>query len=131
MTSGVIWTSCPPTSMSAAGLSFEHTMNGNITRLISDPADIGVNVISPVQPDCMDAVAIKLDFGDKLAMSGTVGTSRLLDWGTPDQVRAAVQYCIKTLGPNGLLMAPAYDIDYAPFDNIVAFVEAVEECGQI
>jgi hypothetical protein len=42
-----------------------------------------------------------------------------------------VQHRIQELGPEGLLLAPAYDIDYAPFDNIVAFVEAVEELGQI
>jgi hypothetical protein len=42
-----------------------------------------------------------------------------------------VQHRIKTLGTGGLLLAPAYDIDFAPFENIVAFVEAVEEFGRI
>jgi hypothetical protein len=42
-----------------------------------------------------------------------------------------VQQRIQELGPEGLLLAPAYDIDYAPFDNIVAFVEAVEAFGQV
>ena len=64
-------------------------------------------------------------------MWGTVGISRLWDWGTPAQVRAEVKRRIQELGPEGLLLAPAYDIDYAPFDNIVAFVEAVEEFGRI
>ena len=93
--------------------------------------DIGINVINPVQPDCMDAIAIKREFGDKLAIWGSVGSSRLWDWGTPAQVRAEVRHRIEDLGPEGLLLAPAYDIDYAPFDNIVAFVEAVEEFGRI
>ena len=91
--------------------------------------DIGVNVINPVQPDCMDAAAVKRQFGDKLALWGTVGTSRLWDWGTPDQIRAEVKQRIRALGPGGLLLSPAYDIDYAPFDNVVAFVEAVEKYG--
>jgi uroporphyrinogen decarboxylase len=111
-------------------LVFYHC-DGNFTGLIPDLVDIGVNVINPVQPDCMDAAAIKREFGDKLAMWGTVGTSRLWDWGTPDQIREEVQHRIETLGPEGLLLAPAYDIDYAPFENIVAFVEAVEEFGRI
>jgi hypothetical protein len=55
----------------------------------------------------------------------------LWDWETPDQVRDEVQRRIKTLGPGGLLLSPAYDIDYAPFENIVAFVEGVEEFGRI
>jgi uroporphyrinogen decarboxylase len=77
-------------------LVFYHC-DGDFTRLIPDLVDIGVNVINPVQPDCMDGAAIKRDFGD--------------------------------LGPQSLLLAPAYDIDFAPFENIVAFVEAVEEFG--
>jgi hypothetical protein len=36
---------------------------------------------------------------------------------------------MQALGPHGLLLAPAYDIDFAPFENIVAFIEAVEEFG--
>jgi uroporphyrinogen decarboxylase len=75
--------------------------------------------------------AIKREFGDKLALWGTVGPARLWDWGTPDQIRTEVQRRIRELGPQGLLLSPAYDIDYAPFDNIVAFVEAAEKYGRI
>ena len=96
-------------------------------KVISDLVDIDVNVINPLQPDCMDAATVERKFGEKLAMWGTVGTARLWDLGTPDQIRAEVQHRIKTLGPEGLLLAPAYDIDYAPFENIVAFVDTVEE----
>jgi uroporphyrinogen decarboxylase len=109
-------------------LVFYHS-DGNFTELIRDLVDIGVNVINPVQPDCMDAAAIKQEFGDRLALWGTVGDARLWDWGTPDQVRAEVQRCIETLGPEGLVLAPAYDIDFSPFENIVAFNEAVETFG--
>jgi uroporphyrinogen decarboxylase len=109
-------------------LVFYHC-DGDFTRLIPDLVDIGVNVINPVQPDCMDGAAIKRDFGDRLAMWGTVGRARLWDEGTTDQIRAEVKRCIQTLGPQSLLLAPAYDIDFAPFENIVAFVEAVEEFG--
>ena len=103
--------------------------DGDFTQLIGDLVDIGVNVINPVQPDCIDAAAIKREFGYKLAMRDTVGTARLWDRGIPDQIRAEVRHRIDTLGPEGLLLSPAYDIDYAPFENIVAFVEAVEEFG--
>jgi len=49
----------------------------------------------------------------------------------PDQIRSEVQRCIEALGSQVPLLTPACDIDYAPFDNIVAFVEAGEDCGQI
>jgi hypothetical protein len=55
----------------------------------------------------------------------------LWDRGTPDQIRAEVRRCIESLGPRGLLLAPAYDIDFAPFENIVAFIEAVDDFGRL
>jgi uroporphyrinogen decarboxylase len=106
-------------------------MNGNFTRLISDLVDIGVNVINPVQPDCMDAAAIKREFGDKLALWGTVGTARLWDGGTAAQIQAEVRRRIRELGPLDLLLSQACDIDHAPFENIVAFVEAIDDFGRI
>jgi uroporphyrinogen decarboxylase len=91
--------------------------------------EIGVQVINPLQPDCMDARAIREAYGDRLAFWGTVGTARLWDEGTPDEVRAEVGLRISTLGPAGLLLSPAYDIDFAPRDNVAAFVEAVRTRG--
>lgn len=110
-------------------LVFYHS-DGNFTELIPDLVDIGVNVINPVQPDCMDAAAIKREFGDRLALWGTVGDARLWDWGTAEQVGAEVQRCIEALGPEGLVLAPAYDIDFSPFANVVAFINAAETFGR-
>ena len=105
--------------------------DGDFTRLVPDLVDIGINVINPVQPDCMDGAAIKREFGDRLAIWGAVGSALMWDRGTPDLIRSEVRRSIETLGPQGLLLAPAYDIDFAPFENIVAFVEAVEEFGRM
>lgn len=103
----------------------------NFTQHIPDLVDIGVNVINPVQPNCMDAAAIKREFGDNLAMWGTVGRAVLWDRGTYEKIRNEVRRCIETLGPEGFLLAPTYDIDFTPFENIVAFVEVVDEFGRI
>lgn len=109
-------------------LVFYHC-DGNFTRLIPDLIEIGVDVINPVQPDCMDALKIKQEFGDRIAMWGTVGTAGLWTSGTPDQIREEVATRIQTLGPEGLLLAPAYDLDYVPPENITAFIEAIEKWG--
>lgn len=103
--------------------------DGNFMKIIPDLVEIGINVINPVQPDCMDAIAIKREFGDRLAMWGTLGTVSAWDHGTPEQIKAEVKYRIDTLGPEGLLIAPAYDLDFAPLENIRAFIEAVETFG--
>jgi len=49
----------------------------------------------------------------------------------PDQSGLKCNTVSRLLGPQGLLLTPACDIDYAPFDNIVAFVEAVQKYGRI
>jgi uroporphyrinogen decarboxylase len=110
-------------------LVFYHC-DGNFTQLLPDLIDIGVNVVNPVQPDCMDAVAIKREFGDKLAIWGAVGSAGLWDRGKPDQIVDEVRRCIASLGPEGFLPAPAYDIDFAPYENIAAFIDAVNEFGK-
>ena len=109
-------------------LVFYHS-DGDFTGIVADLVEIGVNVINPLQPDCMDALAIKQRFGERLALWGTVGTAALWDHGTPNQIRTEVRQRIETLGPGGLLLSPAYDLDYAPFANVAAFVDAVAEFG--
>lgn len=109
-------------------LIFYHS-DGDFTAMLLDLIEIGVNVVNPIQPDCMDAQAVKRWFGDRLALWGTVGTAGLWDRGAPADIRAEVKLRIETLGPAGLLLCPAYDLDFAPFANIVAFVEAVREYG--
>jgi uroporphyrinogen decarboxylase len=111
-------------------LIFYHS-DGDFTRLLPDLAEIGVNVINPVQPDCMDARAIKAGFGDRLALWGTVGAASDWDFGSPDRIRAEVRQRIEQLGPAGLLLAPAYDIDFTPWENIRAFTEAAREYGRV
>jgi uroporphyrinogen decarboxylase len=108
---------------------FFYHCDGNFAAIVPDLVDIGVNVINPVQPDCMDAVAVKQAFGDRLALWGTAGTAWLLDRGRPGEIRDHVRDRIRTLGPRGLLLAPAYDIDFMPLANIEAFVDAGRRYG--
>jgi uroporphyrinogen decarboxylase len=100
--------------------------DGDFTRVVPDLVEIGVNAINPLQPDCMDAAAIKYAFGDRLALWGTAGTATLWDWGTPAQLRAEAERCVRAYGPAGLLLAPAYDVDFTPLANLRAFFAAVD-----
>jgi uroporphyrinogen decarboxylase len=105
---------------------FYHS-DGDFSLILEHLVDIGVDAINPVQPDCMDAEAIKRTYGTRLAQWGTVGTAALWDWGTPREIRAEVLHRRRTLGPEGLLLCPAYDIDFTPPENLFAFAEAAEE----
>src|SRR5680860_373432 len=105
---------------------FYHS-DGDFTRLVPELAVLGVDVVNPVAPDCMDAAAIRRTHGSRPALWGTVGDAWLWDQGTPEEVKAEVARRIDTLGTAGLLLAPSYDLDYAPRENVEAFVEAVLE----
>lgn len=77
----------------------------------------------------MDAVALRRALGPRPAFWGTVGDAALWHHGSPQQVKEEVRPRKATLGPAGLLPAPAYGLDYAPRENVEAFVEAALESG--
>ncbi len=109
-------------------LIFYHS-DGDFTRLLPDLVELGVNVVNPVAPDCMDAAAIRRAFGGRLALWGTVGTAVTWDLGTPAQIREEVRQRTASVGRSGLLLSPAYDLDFAPRRNVAAFSEAVRDLG--
>ncbi|RMF93298.1 MAG: hypothetical protein D6736_02015, partial [Nitrospinota bacterium] len=105
--------------------------DGYFEPIIADLIEIGVNAINPIQPDHMDAARIRQRFGSRLALWGTVGRQTTFSFATPDEIRQEVKYRIETLGRAGLILCPAYDIDEpeVPWENLVAFLEAVETYG--
>ena len=95
--------------------------DGYIAPILGDLAEIGVSAIEPAQPDCMDVAGVRREYGDRLALIGTVGTAWLLDCGSPAAVAAEVGRRIDALGPTGLVVAPAYDVVPAtPWGNVEA-----------
>jgi uroporphyrinogen decarboxylase len=107
--------------------------DGQIEPIILDLAEIGVQVIQPVQPDVMDPARLKRLYGDRMAFWGTVGDARLFCDGTPQQVRAEVRERIETVGPTGLVIAPAYDMDLPDvrWENVLAFFSAADDFGRV
>ena len=104
---------------------FYHS-DGDCRAIIPELIEIGVTVLNPVQPECMDPVQLKTDFGDRLAFWGTIGTQTTMPFGTPDEVRALVRERIETVGKGGgLLLSPTHTLEPdVPWENVVAFVEA-------
>ncbi|HOZ47654.1 MAG TPA: uroporphyrinogen decarboxylase family protein [Candidatus Hydrogenedentes bacterium] len=101
---------------------------GNVTSIVGELVDIGLDVLDPVQPGAMDPDQLAREFGGKLAFSGAVDVQDLLVLGTPQQVKDGVRRIVDTLGkPFGgaLILGPANvmtpDI---PFENLVALFEA-------
>jgi uroporphyrinogen decarboxylase len=107
-------------------LVFYHS-DGNVEAIIPDLIEIGVDILNPVQPECMDPAELKRRYGSRLSFWGLIGTQSTLPFGTPADVAAEVQLRVRTVGAGGgLLLAPTHVIEPdVPWENIVAFVEAV------
>ncbi|MEW6567991.1 MAG: uroporphyrinogen decarboxylase family protein [Chloroflexota bacterium] len=105
--------------------------DGTFDRILDDLIEIGVNAINPLQPEHMDAAAIRHRHGPRLALWGTVGRQTTFSRATPQEICDEVRLRVATLGRAGLILCPAYDIDEPdiPWENIAAFLEAARVYG--
>lgn len=101
--------------------------DGNMERIVPDLIDIGVEILNPVQPECMDPLRMKQLFGDKLAFWGCIGTQTTMPFGSPQEVKDQVRELIATVGRGGgLLLAPTHTLEPdVPWANVEAFLDAV------
>ena len=59
-------------------------------ELIPALIEAGIDVLNPVQPECMDFEEIHAMYGDKISFHGTIGTQSVMPFGTPEEVKKAV-----------------------------------------
>lgn len=106
--------------------------DGVINEIIPELIEIGVDVLNPVQPECMDPVEIKGLYGERLSFWGTVGTQTTMPFGTCEDVENNVKHMIETVGKDGgLVIAPTHLLEpEVPWENILAFIEAVKKYGR-
>ncbi len=104
---------------------------GNVTSIVGDLIDIGMDVLDPVQPGAMDIELIAREYGGKTAFCGAVDIQELLCAGTPQQVYDGVLRIIDTLGKpfgNALLLGPANVITPdTPLENLTALFAVAHE----
>lgn len=103
--------------------------DGNMAEIIPDLIELGIDILNPVQPECMDPAEIKRRFGDRLSFNGTIGTQTTLPFGTPDEVAAVCGHRIATVGAGGgLILAPTHFVEpEVPWENLEAFLAVVRE----
>ena len=104
-----------------------HT-DGNCWDAIGDLIEIGVTVLNPVQPECLDLKELKREFGRDLCFWGGIGTQTTMPFSSPEEVYRTVQETIDTLGPGGYFPCPTHVLEPdVPWENIEAYLRAVQE----
>ena len=103
--------------------------DGAILPIIPDLIEVGVDVLNPVQPECLDPEMIKKRYGHVASLWGTIGTQSIMPFGTPQEVAEYTKDRMRTLGYNGgLVLAPTHVLEPdVPWDNVLAFVETARE----
>ncbi|RLE87455.1 MAG: hypothetical protein DRJ96_02640 [Thermoprotei archaeon] len=114
------------------GVFFMFHSDGWIEPIIPDLVEIGVDILNPVQPECMDPYRVKQLYGDKLTLHGTVGVQSILPFGTPKEVEEVVKERVEKLGPTGFILAPTHAIQPGtPVENILAMYRAALKYGRV
>lgn len=103
--------------------------DGAIQDFIPDLIEIGIDILNPIQPECMDPLIIKKLYGDRISLNGCIGTQTTLPFGTVQEVRDTTRlYCAEIAGNGGLWIAPTHLVEpEVPWKNIMAFIETARE----
>jgi len=105
---------------------------GAVSPIIGDLAEIGVDVLDPVQVSATGMTPEKLvaEFKGDIAFHGAISTQTTLPFGTAAEVRDEVRRTIDTLGPAGYIAGPDQEmIGDIPTENVIAMYEAIGGCG--
>lgn len=109
-------------------LVFYHSC-GYVEPFIPHLIEAGIDVLNPVQPECMDPEKIIKEYGGQLSFHGTIGTQSVMPFGTPEEVKETVKRNLSFAGDKGgLFVAPTHLVEpEVPWENILAYVEACKE----
>jgi len=101
--------------------------DGDITPIIPDLIDIGLDVLNPVQPRSMDPEKLERAYGDRLCFWGSIDEQHTLPFGSPAQVEQEVRTRLKTIGQGGgLIIGPTHHVQLdTPLENFWAMVNTI------
>jgi uroporphyrinogen decarboxylase len=103
--------------------------DGNVEAIIPELIDIGLDVLNPVQPLCMDPAGLKKKYGRNLCFWGSIDEQRTLPFGTAEDVRHEVLERLRTIGRGGgLLLGPTHHVQLdTPLENFWSLVRTVKD----
>ena len=120
--------------LKAAGIKAIWHSDGNITDVLDDAVECGIDGINPVDTSAgMDIGAVKKLYAQKLILVGNVGTNHVLSLGTPGEVREDVRRCIRAAAKGGghfLQCADGQVMPDCPLENVTAYCDEAHRFGR-
>lgn len=114
----------------SAGRQFAYTMTMGAVTMADSLIQAGVDLLYYVDPvqDKTDLAAVKATFRGKVALAGGVNSAVTLGSGSPEEISAAVHSAVRTLGPDGFILAPVDAVfPDTPWSGVEAMIEAWKE----
>ncbi|MBW8003022.1 MAG: uroporphyrinogen-III decarboxylase-like protein [Planctomycetes bacterium] len=101
---------------------------GEISAVLEDLTEIGLNVFNPFQPEVMDIENIMRKFSGKLAFYGSLSIQKTLPFGNREDVLEEVQHRLRLARLHGgLIISPSHDLPPdTPLDNILTMLETIK-----
>lgn len=97
---------------------------GNITDILPDLIEIGVQVVHPLQPESMDVEFCRQEYGRDLTFWGGLGSQSTLPFGTPEDCRREAEHRLHQFAEGGYILAPAGAAPTeTPAENLAAIVD--------
>lgn len=114
-------------------LKIAYHCDGNVMKLIPDLIEIGIDVLNPIQPECLPPQQVKEQFGDRLCFFGGIAVQSTLPFGTPEDVAREVRARQATLGKGGgWICAPTHHVQLdTPMENFWALVNTVANAAYV
>jgi len=108
-------------------LIFYHSC-GYILPFIDKLIESGVEILNPIQPECMAFDEVHDRFGDRLSFWGTLGTQQLLPYCTAQEVFSQTMDNLSRCGTKGgIVIGPTHMVEpEVPWENLVAITDAIE-----
>ena len=109
-----------------------HT-DGDVEPIVPDFVDIGLDILNPVQPGCMDDRRLKREFGDKLTFWGGINVQQTIPFGSPAEVVGEVRDRMQTYGSGGgFIISCAHNVqpNVRSIDNTLAYYWACRRYGE-
>ncbi|MBN2211666.1 MAG: hypothetical protein JW709_09760 [Sedimentisphaerales bacterium] len=114
-------------------LKVAYHCDGKIYEIIDDLIEVGIDVLNPVQPACMDPAQIKEAYGDNLCFWGTIDEQHTLPFGSAADVRNEVLKRLSTIGKNGgLILGPTHHVQLdTPMENFISMVQTITAAAML
>ena len=113
---------------------FLHHSCGNVSSIIPDLIESGVEILNPIQPtnEKMDPRVLKERFGERIVFHGGLDTQALLPKGDRESIYEGVDQLLKAVSPGGgYIFAAAHNIqEDVPPENIVHMFQAARKLYQ-